>query len=46
MRHDWSARGGFFANADFDFEARIVLAAAPSGVGDGVGDGAGAEAVK
>ena len=40
MRHDWSARGGFFANADFDFEARIVLGAA------GVGDGARAEAVK
>ena len=40
MRHEWSAPGGFFANADFDFEARIVLRAA------GVGDGAGAEAAK
>jgi dienelactone hydrolase len=29
-----SAPGGFFANADFDFEARIVLGAAASGIGD------------
>src|ERR1700743_2868777 len=26
--------GGFFANADFDYEARIVLGAVASGVGD------------
>ncbi len=29
-----SAPGGFFANADFDYEARIVLGAAASGTGD------------
>jgi hypothetical protein len=29
-----SAPGGFFANADFDYEARILLGAAASGVGD------------
>ena len=29
-----SAPGGFFANADFDYEARIVLGAAASGIGD------------
>jgi hypothetical protein len=29
-----SAPGGFFTNADFDFEARIVLGAAASGTGD------------
>jgi hypothetical protein len=34
MSHQWSAPGGFFADADFDYEARIVLGAAASGVGD------------
>jgi hypothetical protein len=34
MGHAWSAQGGFFADADFDYEARIVLGAAASGVGD------------
>jgi hypothetical protein len=29
-----SAPGGFFADADFDYEARIVLGAAASGTGD------------
>jgi dienelactone hydrolase len=29
-----SAPGGFFADADFDYEARIVLGAAASGIGD------------
>jgi len=29
-----SAPGGLFADADFDFEARIVLGAAASGIGD------------
>jgi hypothetical protein len=29
-----TAPGGFFANADFDFEARIALGAVASGVGD------------
>jgi hypothetical protein len=29
-----SAPGGFFADADFDYEARIVLGAAASGLGD------------
>jgi hypothetical protein len=29
-----SGPGGFFANADFDYEARIVLGAAASGIGD------------
>jgi hypothetical protein len=29
-----SAPGGFFANADFDYEARIALGAVASGVGD------------
>jgi hypothetical protein len=29
-----SAPGGFFTNADFDYEARIVLGAAASGIGD------------
>jgi hypothetical protein len=29
-----SAPGGFFANADFDYEARIVLGAAAGGIGD------------
>jgi hypothetical protein len=29
-----SEQGGFFANADFDYEARIVLGAAASGIGD------------
>jgi hypothetical protein len=34
MSHQWSAPGGFFADADFDYEARIMLGAAASGVGD------------
>jgi hypothetical protein len=34
MSHQWSAPGGFFADADSDYEARIVLGAAASGVGD------------
>jgi hypothetical protein len=34
MSHEWSVQGGFFANADFDYEARIVLGAAASGLGD------------
>jgi hypothetical protein len=29
-----STPGGFFANADFDYEARIMLGAAASGIGD------------
>jgi len=29
-----SAPGGFFANADFDFEARIALGSTASGIGD------------
>jgi hypothetical protein len=29
-----SAPGGFFSNADFDYEARIVLGAAAAGLGD------------
>ena len=29
-----SAPGGFFADADFDYEARIVLGATASGLGD------------
>jgi hypothetical protein len=29
-----SAKGGFFQNPDFDYEARIVLGAAASGLGD------------
>ncbi|HEY3957353.1 MAG TPA: dipeptidyl aminopeptidase [Streptosporangiaceae bacterium] len=29
-----SAPGGFFADADFDYEARIVLGAAAAGIGD------------
>jgi len=29
-----SASGGFFANADFDFEARIALGSTASGIGD------------
>jgi hypothetical protein len=29
-----SAPGGFFAEADFDYEARIVLGAASGGIGD------------
>jgi hypothetical protein len=29
-----SAWGGFFADADFDYEARIVLGAAAAGLGD------------
>jgi hypothetical protein len=29
-----SAPGGFFADADFDYEARIVLGAASGGIGD------------
>ena len=29
-----SAPGGFFADADLDYEARMVLGAAASGIGD------------
>ena len=31
---DRSGPGGFFADADFDYESRIVLGAAASGIGD------------
>jgi len=31
---DRTAQGGFFKNADFDFEARIALGAAAAGIGD------------
>jgi hypothetical protein len=34
MGGSWGAAGGFFADADFDYEARIVLGAAASGIGD------------
>jgi hypothetical protein len=34
MNHDLSAPGGFFAHPDFDYEARIVLGATASGLGD------------
>ena len=34
MGGNWGASGGFFADADFDYEARIVLGAAASGIGD------------
>jgi len=34
MTGSWSAPGGFFANADFDYEARIMLGAAAEGTGD------------
>jgi Prolyl oligopeptidase family len=34
MSSSRSAPGGFFANADFDYEARTVLGAAASGIGD------------
>jgi uncharacterized membrane protein len=34
MTGGWSAPGGFFTNPDFDYEARIVLGAAASGIGD------------
>jgi hypothetical protein len=34
MTSSWSAPGGFFANADFDYEARIMLGAAAAGTGD------------
>jgi hypothetical protein len=34
MTGSWSAPGGFFANADFDYEARIMLGAAAAGTGD------------
>jgi hypothetical protein len=34
MGGDISAWGGIFADADFDYEARIVLGAAASGIGD------------
>jgi hypothetical protein len=34
MTGHWSAPGGFFANADFDYEARIMLGAAAAGTGD------------
>jgi hypothetical protein len=34
MGGSWGTAGGFFADADFDYEARIVLGAAASGIGD------------
>ena len=34
MRGSRSAPGGLFADADFDYEARIVLGAAATGIGD------------
>jgi len=34
MGGSWGAPGGFFADADFDYEARILLGAAASGIGD------------
>jgi hypothetical protein len=34
MSSDRTSPGGFFADADFDYEARIVLGAAASGIGD------------
>ena len=34
VRGSRGAAGGFFADADFDYEARIVLGAAASGIGD------------
>jgi hypothetical protein len=34
----WGAPGGFFADADFDYEARIVLGATASRIGDAVAD--------
>jgi hypothetical protein len=34
MGTDRTAPGGFFADADFDYEARIILGAAASGIGD------------
>jgi hypothetical protein len=34
MTGNWSAPGGFFANADFAYEARIMLGAAAAGTGD------------
>jgi hypothetical protein len=34
MSGSWSAAGGLFADADFDYEARIVLGAAANGIGD------------
>ncbi len=34
MSGSLSAPGGFFADADFDYEARIVLGAAAGGIGD------------
>jgi dienelactone hydrolase len=34
MGGSWGAPGGFFADADFDYEARILLGAASSGIGD------------
>jgi hypothetical protein len=34
MGGSWGAAGGFFADPDFDYEARIVLGAAASGIGD------------
>jgi hypothetical protein len=34
MGGSWGAAGGFFADADFDYGARIVLGAAASGTGD------------
>ncbi len=34
MSSSWSAPGGLFADADFDYETRIVLGAAAAGIGD------------
>jgi hypothetical protein len=34
MSGSWIAPGGFFTDADFDFEARIALGAAATGIGD------------
>jgi hypothetical protein len=34
MGGNWGAPGGLFADADFDYEARIVLGAAASSIGD------------
>jgi hypothetical protein len=34
MSTNLSTKGGFFKNPDFDYEARIVLGAAASGIGD------------
>jgi hypothetical protein len=34
MRVNRSSPGGFFADADFDYQARIILGAAATGTGD------------